>query len=208
MRSAFPEISGLRRLIPSVLAGVFCLLTFAACNSSESSNISQTATPAGTAPPRTSFPMPPTAPPERANSSYSWTLLDNRRMRLSDYIGQVVVLDFWATYCPPCLEEAPHLVALQRRYGPQGLHVIGLNVGGPDDRYKVPEFVQQYNIQYTLGFPDPAMTSLFMSDDDRIPQTFVFDRKGQLVKHFVGYDSTMPSELERIIQTSLAAGAD
>src|SRR5262245_11534467 len=64
----------------------------------------------------------------------AWTLLDSRRMRIKDYEGQVVVLDFWATYCPPCVAEAPHLAELQRRYEKQGLTVIGLNVGGPDDQ--------------------------------------------------------------------------
>jgi hypothetical protein len=49
------------------------------------------------------------------------------------------------------------------------------------------------------------MTSLYLSDDDRIPQAFVFDRKGKLVKRFVSYDETMPAELERVIKTQLAA---
>ncbi|MGB7926276.1 MAG: TlpA disulfide reductase family protein, partial [Pyrinomonadaceae bacterium] len=139
-------------------------------------------------------------------SQYGFTLLDNRRMRLSDYLGQVVVLDFYATWCPPCREGTPHLVDLQRRYGSQGLHVIGLNVGGPDDRKEVPGFVEEFKIQYTLGFPDPQLTENLLSDDDRIPQAFVFDRKGRLVKRFISYDNTMPAELERVVQTALDAG--
>ena len=154
-------------------------------------------------------PRPSVVTPSSANADqYGFTLLDNRRMKLADYVGHVVVLDFYATWCPPCREETPHLVSLQKRYGSQGLHVIGLNVGGPEDRYKVPDYVQEFKIQYTLGFPDPQLTDMFLSDDDRIPQAFVFDRRGRLVKRFISYDSTMPAELERVVRNSLDTGAD
>jgi thiol-disulfide isomerase/thioredoxin len=129
-------------------------------------------------------------------------------MQVSDYLGKVLVLDFWATYCPPCLEEAPHLVQLQKRYGPQGLHVIGLNVGGDDDRPKIPDFVDQFRIQYTLGYPDPGTTDLYLGADTTIPQTLVFDRKGKLVKHLVGYDPQVREELDRAVETALNAPAD
>ena len=81
---------------------------------------------------------------------------------------------------------------------------MGLNVGGPDDRIKVPEFAQELDIQYPLGFPDKALTDLFLADDQTIPQTFVFAREGALVKRFVGYDATTSADLEMVIQTELA----
>ncbi|HEY0004319.1 MAG TPA: TlpA disulfide reductase family protein [Pyrinomonadaceae bacterium] len=224
MPSAF--IKTLARLKPQAFiktlwphSGIFflalCLLNLllfgAACNKgpSETATESNTNTPAGTRPPRAMYPMPPvTAAPAHDSAGKSeqvFTLLDNRRMRLSDYKGSVVVLDFYATWCPPCRVETPHLVQLQRRYGPQGLNVIGLNVGGPDDKYKIPDYVKEFGIQYTLGFPDPEMTNLYLSDDDRIPQAFVFDRQGRLLKRFISYDDSMPAELERIIREALAA---
>jgi thiol-disulfide isomerase/thioredoxin len=149
--------------------------------------------------------MPPTttAASGSATSAQTFTLLDNQPAKLSDYEGQVVVLDFWATYCPPCLDEAPHLDALQRRYGAQGLQVIGLNVGGPDDRPEIPKFVERLKIKYALGFPEPEMTNLYMGSDSRIPQTVVFDRKGRVIQHFVGYDETVKQELERTIEKAL-----
>jgi cytochrome c biogenesis protein CcmG/thiol:disulfide interchange protein DsbE len=137
-------------------------------------------------------------------SSLGFTLSDNRRMKLSDYAGQVVVLDFWATYCAPCLEEAPHLDALQRRFGPQGLQVIGLNAGGHEDYSKVADFAAQLNIKYTLGIPEPEMQSFYMSGG-AIPQTLVFDRTGRLLKHFVGYDKTISAELESVIENAVTS---
>jgi len=125
-------------------------------------------------------------------------------MRLSDYQGKVVVLDFYATWCEPCRISTPHMVDLQRRYGSKGLQVIGLNVGGTSDRYEIPQFVQQYKIQYALGFPDDQMTDVLMSDDDSIPQAFVFNQKGQLLQRFVGYSDDMPHAMEQLIQQALA----
>jgi len=179
---------------------VACAL-FAACgNAPAPVVVSKTETPTGKALPRTSLPMPPAS---NSANAQSFTLMTDERVKLSDYQGKVVVLDFWATYCPPCRDEAPHLDALQKRFGNQGLLVFGLNVGGPDDRPLIPEFTDKLKLKYTFGFPDPEMTNLFMGNDDRIPQTLVFNRKGQLLKHFVGYDETVAPELDRTIQAAL-----
>jgi thiol-disulfide isomerase/thioredoxin len=196
-----------RRRVPALCVLLACLLLLAAAACSDSPP-PVVKTPVGPAPPRTQLPMPPaktSAGGTEGGSPSGFTLLDNRRMRLSDYAGYVVVLDFYATWCPPCREETPHLVELHKRYAAQGLQVIGLNVGGDDDRDKVPDFISEFQIPYTLGFPDREMASFYLSDDDRIPQAFVFDRKGRLVKRFVSFDSTVPAEMERIIKTALAA---
>lgn len=211
MRFAFPRSPRVERRLLLPALGLFCLLATSSCGGDAPQSSPQANTPSGTSAPRTTLPMPPVSQSRPASSSqqqHGFTLLDGRRMMLSDYLGQVVILDFWATYCPPCLEEIPHLVQLQREYGPKGLEVIGLNVGGAEDRPKVPKFVQDLSIQYTLGYPDPGMTDLYLGSDDRIPQTLVIDRKGRIVKHFVGFDKTVPVELAQAVQTALAAGAD
>lgn len=146
--------------------------------------------------------MPPLKA-EGADSEMGWIQADGRRARLADFRGQVLVLDFYATWCTPCRKSIPHLSDLQRRFGTQGLQVVGLNVGGPDDRVKVPAFATELNISYPLGFPDKPLTDLFFSDDDSIPQTFVFDRGGQLMKRFIGYDDSTTKELERVIHSAL-----
>lgn len=157
---------------------------------------------------RASLPMPPAESAHRTNSrQQGWTALDGRRTAIEDFRGQVVVLDFYATYCPPCLEEIPHLVKLQKRFGPQGLKVIGLNVGGEEDQAKVPEFVKRLDIQYQLGNPDWEFVDAFFGGNSAIPQTFVFDRQGRLVKHFTGYDTEIAAQLEEAVQTTLAAKA-
>ena len=216
MRLRIPETSGARRAA-AALALAALLACAAGCDldgaSKKQSADGGAGTPAGAQPPRTSLPMPPVEPAHRTGSSAAaprgtWTQLDGRRAALEDYRGQVVVLDFWATYCPPCREEIPHLVKLQRRFGPQGFKVIGLNVGGEEDQPKIPDFVKQYGIQYQLASPDDDTVRLFLADDDRIPHTFVIDRQGRLVEDFVGYDGDAADELEKAVTTALSSKAD
>jgi thiol-disulfide isomerase/thioredoxin len=130
-------------------------------------------------------------------------MLDGRRAHPADYQGKVLVIDFWASWCEPCRFETPHLVEMQQRYGAQGLQIVGLNVGGDDDRERVPDYVKEFKVSYPLGYPDDAMNELYFSDSDVIPQTYVFDRRGRLLKHFVGFDNTVPPELESVIKSAL-----
>jgi thiol-disulfide isomerase/thioredoxin len=135
-----------------------------------------------------------------------WTLDNNQRARLSDYKGKVVVLDFYATWCEPCRAETPRLVQLQQQYAAQGLQVIGLNVGGADDREQVPVYAKQFGIQYPLAFPDDELADAYLGNNQNIPQAFVFDRDGNMVKRFVGYSDSSGVELERIVKASVTLG--
>lgn len=139
----------------------------------------------------------------RPGAAGSWTLENNQRAALSDYQGKVVVLDFYATWCEPCRAETPQLVRLQNEYGPKGLQVIGLNVGGEEDREQVPVFAKEFNIQYPLAYPDDDLVTKYLGDNENIPQSFVFDRNGNLLKRFVGYSSRSGAELDTVIKTAV-----
>jgi thiol-disulfide isomerase/thioredoxin len=132
-----------------------------------------------------------------------WELSDGTRTRISDFKGKVVLIDFYATWCDPCRRETPHLVALHQKYQSQGLEIIGLNVGGEDDYGEVPEYQQSFGIQYRLGIPDDELVEQLLGDNGNIPQTFVINRRGQLVRHFVGFSETRAPELERLIESEL-----
>lgn len=183
------------------------LLTFAAvavfsisCGACASNKLTdKDATPILSSPPGTTFPMPPLS----ARAELGWVLSDGKRATLADFRGRVLVLDFYATWCEPCRESIPRLIALQNDYGPKGLQVVGLNVGGPDDRIKVADFARELGIQYPLGFPNKALTDLFFSGEVPIPQTFVFGREGQPVKRFIGYDEATDVELEKVVSEAV-----
>jgi thiol-disulfide isomerase/thioredoxin len=136
----------------------------------------------------------------------TWAVGNHQAAKLSDFKGKVVVLDFYATWCQPCRAETPRLVQMQKDFGASGLQVIGLNVGGDDDREQVPAFAKEFGIEYPLGFPDDNLVDQYLTDNQNIPQAFVFDRNGDLVKRFIGYTSSSGAELERIVRGALAAG--
>src|SRR5262245_35241635 len=132
-----------------------------------------------------------------------WELSDGKRARVSDFKGKVVLLDFYATWCEPCRRETPQLVALHQKYQSQGLEIIGLNVGGEDDYGEVPEYKQTFGIEYPLAIPDDELVEQLLGDNGNIPQTFVINRQGQLVRHLVGFSEARTPELERLIDSAL-----
>jgi|ERR1051326_471861 thiol-disulfide isomerase/thioredoxin len=149
--------------------------------------------------------LSPSPSPQNQTANSGWTLDDGKRAALSDYLGKVVLLDFYATWCEPCRDETPGLVRMQSQYEAQGFQIIGLNVGGDDDRQEVPGFAREFKIQYPLGFPDDEFVDSYLKDNQNIPQTFVFDRDGKLIKRFIGYDKQEGREIERLIQQTLGS---
>jgi thiol-disulfide isomerase/thioredoxin len=149
--------------------------------------------------------MPPTRATSLANMG--WELSDGKRSVFSEYKGKVLILDFYATWCAPCRDSIPHLIGLQKKYEEQGVRVVGLNVGGPGDEQLVPAFAKQFGIQYPLARPDEDLVTLLIGDQDAIPQTFVFDRQGQLVQRFVGFSQETGIYLDAAVETALKTAA-
>lgn len=182
----------LRRLAV-IIALAVSMVSIVACIGRQSPDTGPTPVLSGQ--PNTTYPMPPL----KADAAMGWALANGERAKLADYHGKVLVLDFYATWCAPCRESIPRLISLHRQFGPAGVEIVGLNVGGPDDRIKVAAFARELSIPYSLGFPDKALTDLFLSDDQTIPQTFVFGREGQLARRFIGYQESTGVELEKAI---------
>jgi thiol-disulfide isomerase/thioredoxin len=177
------------------------LVATVACNSSESN----THTPVISAQPSTTYPMPPVSGTSITNMG--WELADGKRSVFSEHNGKVLVLDFYATWCIPCRESVPHLIGLQKQYEEQGLRVVGLNVGGPQDEQEVPAFAKEFGIQYTLAKPDEELVSFLLSDIDAIPQTFVFDRQGKLVERLIGFGKGSGKQLDAAVEAALKSPA-
>lgn len=183
----------------ALTALVWCCLTLvAACSGSETDNAN---TPVISGLPNTSLPMPPLKGASLRN--LGWEQEDGQRSVFSDYKGQVLILDFYATWCLPCRDSIPHLIGLQQRLEDQGLRVVGLNVGGPGDEQEVPAFAKEFGIQYTLATPDEDLVRLLLADSDAIPQTFVFDRQGKLVKRLIGFEPGSGKIIDQAVETAL-----
>jgi len=133
--------------------------------------------------------------------------VDGRTIKLSDYRGKVLVMDFWATWCPPCRLETPQLARLARENRDRGLEVLGLHI---DDRGRsspedIRKFIDHYGIIYTVGLAtDEMFTSYLGTVDGTIPQTLVFGRDGRLIKHLSGYTQSHGKELDEAVNQALA----
>lgn len=104
--------------------------------------------------------------------------LRGRTLRLSDYRGKVVVLNFWATWCPPCRAEMPDLVKLQREYGKEGLQIIGVTYL-PERRAHVRRFTRRLKVNYPIVLGTRETKSGF-SPDETLPLTVIIDRGGMI----------------------------
>jgi thiol-disulfide isomerase/thioredoxin len=146
--------------------------------------------------------MPP--PSGKSLGQLGWQLADGQRNQFSQYHGSILILDFYATWCQPCQKSIPLLVQLQKSYKDQGLRVVGLNVGGPEDWPKVTDFARELKISYTLAVPEDELVSFLLSDSQEIPQTFVFDREGHLIQRLIGFGDGDADLIRRAVETALA----
>jgi thiol-disulfide isomerase/thioredoxin len=136
---------------------------------------------------------------------------DGGAFKLTDWRGKVMVIDFWGTFCPPCVRQAPRLAELYTRYREQGLEIVGLSLDKKEDNEEVKDFIKRVGINYTVGYADQRISAAFLSgtEDDSgappIPQLFVFARDGRLVEHLVGEDPERGlTHLEKVINQQLA----
>jgi thiol-disulfide isomerase/thioredoxin len=135
-------------------------------------------------------------------------MLDGGETKFTDLIGnnKVVLVNFWATWCPPCRKEIPDLIALQRDYKDRGVEVIGLTVEDPAATQEVVKaFVERREINYRIGFSPEEVFLLFNGADPRgvIPQTFIFDRSGKLVDRLKGLSPDFRNRIEGALNHAL-----
>jgi thiol-disulfide isomerase/thioredoxin len=106
------------------------------------------------------------------------------KQALKEQQGKVVVLNIWATWCVPCLEEYPYFIRLQKEYGAKGLSVLSVTVDEPTDRAKVEAFVSQQKPPFPVYLRKAGGMEAFIAGVDRkwdgiVPATYFFDRKGK-----------------------------
>lgn len=129
--------------------------------------------------------------------------LEGEIRSLSEFKGNVVVLDFWATWCPPCRMSIPELVKLQGKYGDRGLVILGVSVDDPmrvtDEHLRV--FKEKASINYAiLRYNQEVIRDYFGQKKQAIPTMFLIDRDGRIKDKFVGYD---PGALEESLSEIL-----
>jgi peroxiredoxin len=130
-------------------------------------------------------------PPRIGSTAPDFTVQDAQtRVTLSQLHGQVVVLNFWATWCAPCVEEVPSLVEMQRRLKGKGVTVLAVSVDVDDNAYR--HFVTDHGLSLlTVRDPDQKSNALYGSF--KFPETYIIDRNGVMRRKFIGaVDWTTP----------------
>ncbi|HTQ53657.1 MAG TPA: TlpA disulfide reductase family protein [Bryobacteraceae bacterium] len=113
----------------------------------------------------------------RQSADFTLTDLTGKRWTLRDLRGQVVLVNFWATWCPPCRKEMPDLEALHQEFGPKGLVILAIS---DEEAAKVAPFIAEHKITYPILLdPGRKVNELFQVEG--IPKSFVYDRSGNLV---------------------------
>jgi cytochrome c biogenesis protein CcmG, thiol:disulfide interchange protein DsbE len=118
----------------------------------------------------------------------------DRTVTLSNFKGQVVVLNFWATWCPPCIEEMPSLVQMQALMKPKGVTVLAVSVDVDENNYH--RFLRDHNVNL-LSVRDADQKSNELYGTFKFPETYIVDRKGVVRRKFIGaVDWTDPEVID------------
>ncbi|MFQ5816435.1 MAG: TlpA family protein disulfide reductase [Terriglobia bacterium] len=144
-------------------------------------------------------------PPPAPDFSFTW---EGETHRLSELRGQVVVLNFWATWCPPCVEEMPSLERLHRKLRDQGVVVLGVSVDTDAAAYE--KFLRDFQISFP-NHRDPSGQIALHYGTTKFPETFIIDREGRINRKLAGpyqWDSPeMVFYLTQLARTNVPAGA-
>jgi peroxiredoxin len=127
--------------------------------------------------------------------------LDGKAMHLSDLRGKVVVLNFWASWCPPCVEEAPAMNALQQKISGRGGTILGISVDDDDAAYA--NFLKQYSIDFPT-YRDPTKTVAVNYGTRMYPETYIIDRQGRIDRKLIGGQDWTGAEMMAYFDTLLA----
>jgi peroxiredoxin len=134
---------------------------------------------------------------------FSLKSLDGQQVRLSQYRGKAVLLNFWATWCAPCKIEMPWFVDLQRQYAPQGLQVIGIAMDDSGEAV-IANFAKEMAVNYPVLIGKESVGDAY-GGVEFLPTTFFIDRQGKVVDRVFGLVSH--SDIEDDIKKALGSGA-
>jgi thiol-disulfide isomerase/thioredoxin len=130
---------------------------------------------------------------------------ENSDVKLSDYLGKVVYLDFWASWCEPCRRSFPWLNQLQSLYGKDGLAVVAINLGeSPQDANK---FLQQTPASFDIVY-DPSGKTADAYDLKAMPSSYLIDRSGQMIYSSLGFRTgekrIIEDKIRKLVTNNLA----
>ncbi|MEO8797428.1 MAG: TlpA disulfide reductase family protein [Polyangiaceae bacterium] len=139
-------------------------------------------------------------------SDFSAQDTNGATLHLSDYLGKdVVLLDFWATWCQPCLEEMPHLRRIYEANKSRGFVVIGVSMDGPETVAEVPSFAQRNRLTFPIVLDQDSHVASVYNPRKSAPLSVLIDRSGKVVMVHEGYNPGDEQSIAAEIEKALAA---
>ena len=133
----------------------------------------------------------------KATADFTLQDIDSKRWSLAEQRGRVVLVNYWATWCPPCRQETPGLVRVANEYKAKGLEVVGITLD--EDLTAVREFAAEYHIPYPILIPSNVSNLTMMIES--IPVSLLHDRQGRVAKRYVGAvsDATLKRDVDLLL---------
>lgn len=142
---------------------------------------------------------------DRKAPDFELPTLDGKSERLSDHLGRdVVLIDFWATYCQPCLRAMPELDALYRRHKPRGFVVLGVSIDGADALPEVRAEVKKLGVGFPILLDQETRVVSLYNPKTSAPFSVLIGRDGSILTKREGYTTGSDGTLERDVEAALA----
>lgn len=150
-----------------------------------------------------SAPWPVDAAPQQGQPvpHFKVTSTSGQTISQDNYRGHVLILEFFATWCPPCRRSIPHLVELNRQYGKQGLQILGLSID-EDGEWLVKRLADQLQVNYPLALAGDSTIADF--NGRSVPVMYLVDKKGNIAEIYRGYTDEIGRSVEQSIKRLLA----
>jgi peroxiredoxin len=140
------------------------------------------------------------APPD-----FELSTVDGRSERLSEHLGkEVVLLDFWATFCEPCLASMPHLETLYRQHKAEGFVVLGIDIDGPDSVAQVKNAVSKLGVSFPILLDQETRVVALYNPKTSAPYSVLIGRDGRILKKQEGYTTGDAAAVDRDVVAALA----
>jgi peroxiredoxin len=182
-------------------ASVFLLLPFAAACGASGAQSGPAPAPAAQGSSTSSSSEPTARPPD-----FELPTLEGKTVRLSDHLGKdVVLIDFWATFCDPCLAAMPHLDTLYKKHKANGFVVFGISIDGPDSIAQVKTEVAKLGVSFPILLDQETRVVALYNPKTSAPYSVLIGRNGGIIAKKEGYTTGDSHAVDRDVEAALAA---